>query len=74
MLRAADTVGVFQVESRAQMATLPRMKPTRFYDMVVEVAIIRPGPIVGRDGATRTWPAATAARRCATRTRRWSRS
>ena len=44
MLRAADTVGVFQVESRAQMATLPRMKPERFYDLVVEVAIIRPGP------------------------------
>ncbi|MBC8133507.1 MAG: error-prone DNA polymerase, partial [Deltaproteobacteria bacterium] len=48
MLRAADTVGVFQVESRAQMATLPRMKPQRFYDLVVEVAIIRPGPIVGK--------------------------
>jgi error-prone DNA polymerase len=48
MLRAADTVGVFQVESRAQMATLPRMKPARFYDLVVEVAIIRPGPIVGK--------------------------
>jgi error-prone DNA polymerase len=48
MLQAADTVGVFQVESRAQMATLPRLKPTRFYDLVVEVAIIRPGPIVGQ--------------------------
>ncbi|MBS2022994.1 MAG: hypothetical protein JST92_11320, partial [Deltaproteobacteria bacterium] len=48
MLQAADTVGVFQVESRAQMATLPRMKPTAFYDIVVEVAIIRPGPIVGQ--------------------------
>ncbi|MGO8802723.1 error-prone DNA polymerase [Candidatus Binatus sp.] len=48
MLRRADTVGVFQVESRAQMATLPRMKPRRFYDLVVEVAIIRPGPIVGK--------------------------
>src|SRR5216684_1147713 len=48
MLRRADTVGVFQVESRAQMATLPRMKPARFYDLVVEVAIIRPGPIVGK--------------------------
>jgi error-prone DNA polymerase len=48
MLRAADTVGVFQVESRAQMATLPRMRPERFYDLVVEVAIIRPGPIVGK--------------------------
>jgi len=48
MLQAADTVGVFQVESRAQMATLPRMKPTTFYDLVVEVAIIRPGPVVGQ--------------------------
>ena len=48
MLRKADTIGVFQVESRAQMATLPRMKPERFYDLVVEVAIIRPGPIVGQ--------------------------
>ncbi len=48
MLRRADTVGVFQIESRAQMATLPRMKPERFYDLVVEVAIIRPGPIVGK--------------------------
>jgi error-prone DNA polymerase len=42
-----DTIGIFQVESRAQMATLPRMKPKEFYDLVVEVAIIRPGPIVG---------------------------
>jgi len=48
MLRRADTIGVFQVESRAQMATLPRMKPEKFYDLVVEVAIIRPGPIVGQ--------------------------
>jgi len=48
MLRHADTVGVFQVESRAQMATLPRMRPRCFYDLVVEVAIIRPGPIVGQ--------------------------
>jgi len=48
MLQAADTIGVFQVESRAQMATLPRMKPTHFYDLVVEVALIRPGPIVGQ--------------------------
>ncbi len=48
MLGRADTVGVFQIESRAQMATLPRMRPTRFYDLVVEVAIIRPGPIVGK--------------------------
>jgi error-prone DNA polymerase len=47
MLQKAETIGVFQVESRAQMATLPRLKPEHFYDLVVEVAIIRPGPIVG---------------------------
>ena len=47
LLQKADTIGVFQVESRAQMATLPRLKPARFYDLVVQVAIIRPGPIVG---------------------------
>jgi error-prone DNA polymerase len=47
MLQRADTIGVFQVESRAQMATLPRLRPEHFYDLVVEVAIIRPGPIVG---------------------------
>ncbi|HEX7087581.1 MAG TPA: error-prone DNA polymerase [Vicinamibacterales bacterium] len=48
MLQEADTVGLFQVESRAQMATLPRLKPKCFYDLVVQVAIIRPGPIVGQ--------------------------
>ncbi len=47
MLCAADSIGVFQVESRAQMATLPRLKPRVFYDLVVEVALIRPGPIQG---------------------------
>lgn len=47
LLCAADTVGVFQVESRAQMATLPRLQPRKFYDIVVEVALIRPGPIQG---------------------------
>jgi error-prone DNA polymerase len=47
MLSRADSVGVFQVESRAQMATLPRLKPREFYDLVVEVALIRPGPIQG---------------------------
>jgi error-prone DNA polymerase len=47
MLCEADTVGVFQIESRAQMATLPRLKPRSFYDLVVEVALIRPGPIQG---------------------------
>ncbi len=46
-LQSADTVGMFQVESRAQMSSLPRMKPAKFYDIVVQVAIIRPGPIVG---------------------------
>ncbi|MGH3735557.1 MAG: error-prone DNA polymerase [Micromonosporaceae bacterium] len=47
MLCAADSVGVFQVESRAQIATLPRLRPREFYDLVVEVALIRPGPIQG---------------------------
>jgi error-prone DNA polymerase len=47
MLCEADTIGVFQVESRAQMGTLPRLKPRTFYDLVVEVALIRPGPIQG---------------------------
>ncbi len=47
MLCAADSVGVFQVESRAQMATLPRLKPRRFYDLAVEIGLIRPGPIQG---------------------------
>jgi error-prone DNA polymerase len=47
MLCLADTVGVFQVESRAQMATLPRLKPRTFYDLVIEIALIRPGPIQG---------------------------
>ncbi|GFG73006.1 error-prone DNA polymerase [Mycobacterium botniense] len=47
MLARADSVGVFQVESRAQMATLPRLRPREFYDLVVEVALIRPGPIQG---------------------------
>jgi error-prone DNA polymerase len=47
LIRKADTIGVFQIESRAQMATLPRMKPETFYDLVIEVAIIRPGPIQG---------------------------
>lgn len=47
LMQRADTIGVFQVESRAQMATLPRLKPKCFYDVVIEVAIIRPGPIQG---------------------------
>ncbi len=47
MIQRADTVGVFQIESRAQMAMLPRLKPKTFYDLVIEVAIVRPGPIQG---------------------------
>ena len=47
MIQKADTLGTFQVESRAQMAMLPRMKPRRFYDLVIQVAIVRPGPIQG---------------------------
>jgi error-prone DNA polymerase len=47
-MQRADTIGMFQVESRAQMSCLPRMKPKKFYDIVVQVAIIRPGPIVGK--------------------------
>jgi error-prone DNA polymerase len=47
LMRRADTIGVFQIESRAQMATLPRLRPDKFYDLVIEVAIIRPGPIQG---------------------------
>jgi len=47
MIQKADTLGVFQIESRAQMSMLPRMKPREFYDLVIEVAIVRPGPIQG---------------------------
>jgi error-prone DNA polymerase len=47
MLQRADSVGVFQVESRAQMAMLPRLKPSTYYDLVIEVALVRPGPIQG---------------------------
>ncbi len=78
MLARADSVGVFQVESRAQMATLPRLKPREFYDLVVEVALIRPGPIQGgsvhpyirrRNNQERVdlRPSAAARRRCARR-------
>jgi error-prone DNA polymerase len=48
MIQKADTIGVFQIESRAQMAMLPRLKPACFYDLVIEVAIVRPGPIMGK--------------------------
>ena len=48
MICEADTVGVFQIESRAQMSMLPRLRPRTFYDLVIEVAIVRPGPIQGK--------------------------
>jgi error-prone DNA polymerase len=48
MIRRADTIGIFQIESRAQMSMLPRLRPERFYDLVIEVAIVRPGPIQGK--------------------------
>ena len=57
MLSRADSVGVFQVESRAQMSMLPRLKPQMFYDLVIEVAIVRPGPDPGRHGASLPAPA-----------------
>ena len=47
MLCRADSVGVFQVESRAQIGTLPRLQPREFYDLAIEIALIRPGPIQG---------------------------
>ncbi len=47
MIQRADTIGVFQIESRAQMSMLPRLKPAKFYDLIIEVAIVRPGPIQG---------------------------
>src|SRR5690606_17538759 len=47
MICAADTIGVFQIESRAQMSMLPRLRPREFYDIVIQVAIVRPGPIQG---------------------------
>lgn len=47
MICDADTIGVFQIESRAQMTMLPRLRPRKYYDLVVQVAIVRPGPIQG---------------------------
>ena len=47
MIQRADTLGTFQIESRAQMSMLPRLRPKEFYDLVIEVAIVRPGPIQG---------------------------
>jgi error-prone DNA polymerase len=78
MVSRADTVGVFQIESRAQMAMLPRLKPRCFYDLVIEVALVRPGPIQGdmvhpylrrRQGLEPvTYPERGGARRCSERT------
>jgi error-prone DNA polymerase len=72
MLCEADAVGVFQVESRAQLATLPRLRPRKFYDLVVEVALIRPGPIQG-GSCTPTSAVAAVTRNGNTRTRCWPR-
>jgi error-prone DNA polymerase len=52
MISHADTIGVFQIESRAQQSMLPRLRPKNFYDLVIEVAIVRPGPHTGRHGAS----------------------
>jgi error-prone DNA polymerase len=71
-LQKADTVGLFQVESRAQMACLPRHAPSKFYDIVVQVALIRPGPIVGNMVRTPICSAGRAARTRTACTRRWS--
>ncbi|MBK9765814.1 MAG: hypothetical protein IPP63_01635 [Chloracidobacterium sp.] len=72
-LQEADTIGMFQVESRAQINFLPKSRPEKFYDIVVQVAIIRPGPIVGRCSAA-TSPAGWAKRRSTICTRRSSPS
>ncbi|WP_255437657.1 error-prone DNA polymerase [Comamonas flocculans] len=71
MARRADTVGVFQIESRAQMAMLPRLKPATFYDLVVQVALVRPGPVAG--GMVRPYLLARS-RRAAGRATRYERS
>ena len=63
MIQAADTVGVFQIESRAQMQTLPKSRPTTLDDLVVEVAIIRPGPHPGQRGPPLPAPHARASSR-----------
>ena len=60
MIQRADTIGVFQIESRAQMSMLPRLKPEKFYDLVIEVAIVRPGPDPGRHGPPLSAPPAGA--------------
>ena len=86
MICTADTVGVFQIESRAQMSMLPRLQPRCYYDLVVEVAIVRPGPIQGgmvhpylknrtlRRRARSIAPRSSSRRCCAPRACRSSRS
>jgi len=71
MLCRADSIGVFQVESRAQVGTLPRLQPRRFYDLVIEVALIRPGPIKAAR-CTPTFAGRLGERRSPTCIRRWS--
>ena len=73
MICTADTVGMFQIESRAQMSMLPRLKPRTFYDLVIEVRIVRPGPDHRRHGASVPAPARAASSRSSTRTRASSR-
>ena len=60
MCQRPDTIGVFQIESRAQQSMLPRLKPACFYDLVIEVAIVRPGPIMKTIATARAKPASTA--------------
>ena len=73
MLQRADSLGVFQVESRAQMTMLPRLKPANFYDLVIEVAIVRPGPIQGDMVHPYLAPPAGAGDRSPIRRRNWKR-
>ncbi len=63
MICRADTIGVFQIESRAQMSMLPRLRPRNYYDLVIEVAIVRPGPDPRARWCIRTCAAAAARRR-----------
>ena len=72
MIQKADTVGVFQIESRAQMSMLPRLRPESFYDLVIEVAIVRPGPIQGGMVHPYLRRRRKARSRSSIRARRWS--
>ena len=73
MLCRADSVGVFQVESRAQIGTLPRLRPREFYDLAIEIALIRPGPDPGRRRASLRTPGDRSRGGRPTPTRCWSR-